>query len=76
MVFLQLVNAKADLDQNQTQHAKEIKKLHTTNEIDIDNFTRLQIDLVDQQRQLRELQEFIETKENEKNKKFKGEFSD
>lgn len=49
-----------------------MKKYHVSNGIDIDNFTRLQIDLVDQQRQLRELQEFIEAKENEKNKKFKG----
>ena len=70
----QLVKANKDLAQNQSQHAEEMKKFHTSNGIDIDNFTRLQIDLVDQQRQLRELQEFIEAKENEKNKKFKGRF--
>ena len=49
-----------------------MKKYHNSSGIDIDNFTRLQIDLVDQQRQLRELQEFIEAKENEKNKRFKS----
>ncbi|XP_071163583.1 ninein-like protein isoform X3 [Mytilus edulis] len=70
-VSTKLVKANNDLAQNQTQHAEEMKKYHVSNGIDIDNFTRLQIDLVDQQRQLRELQEFIEAKENEKNKKFK-----
>ena len=49
-----------------------MKKYHNSSGIDIDNFTRLQIDLVDQQRQLRELQEFIEAKENEKSKRFKS----
>ena len=49
-----------------------MKKYHNSSGIDIHNFTRLQIDLVDQQRQLRELQEFIEAKENEKNKRFKS----
>jgi hypothetical protein len=49
-----------------------MKKNLNSSGIDIDNFTRLQIDLVDQQRQLRELQEFIEAKENEKNKRFKS----
>lgn len=70
-VSTKLVKANSDLAQNQTQHAEEMKKYNTGSGIDIDNFTRLQIDLVDQQRQLRELQEFIETKENERNKKFK-----
>ncbi|XP_056021041.1 ninein-like protein isoform X3 [Ostrea edulis] len=65
-----LEDATADLTKFRSQHSQFIKG-RSSSPVDIENFTKLQIDLVDQQRQLRELQEFMDNKENEKSLKFR-----
>ncbi|XP_061164578.1 ninein-like [Saccostrea echinata] len=65
-----LEEATSDLAKFQSQHAQYVKG-RPSSPVDIENFTKLQIDLVDQQRQLRELQELMDNKENEKCRKFR-----
>ncbi|KAK3093147.1 hypothetical protein FSP39_011849 [Pinctada imbricata] len=60
-----LMEASQQLSQINSQH-------RSASPVDIENFTRLQIDLVDQQRQLRELQDFITHKDSEKSKQVKA----
>ncbi|XP_062574598.1 ninein-like protein isoform X2 [Saccostrea cucullata] len=65
-----LEEATSDLAKFQSQHAHYTRG-RPSSPVDIENFTKLQIDLVDQQRQLRELQELMDNKENEKCRKFR-----
>ena len=47
-------------------------KDQTTNMVDLQKYTKLQIDLVDSQRSVRDLQEMVTNREEFTNKKFKG----
>lgn len=71
----QLMEASSDLAVHQSKHIRELQELKdksSHNPLDVENFTKLQINVVDQQRQLRDLQELIDTKEKEKKEVFKG----
>ncbi|XP_078313174.1 uncharacterized protein LOC111128949 isoform X3 [Crassostrea virginica] len=65
-----LEDATSDLAKFRSQNAQHLKA-RSSSPVDIENFTKLQIDLVDQQRQLRELQELMDNKENDKSRKIK-----
>nr|XP_034323597.1 ninein-like protein isoform X7 [Crassostrea gigas] len=62
-----LEDATSDLARFRSQNSHHLGT-RSGSPVDIENFTKLQIDLVDQQRQLRELQEFMDNKENEKSR--------
>lgn len=62
-----LEDATSDLARFRSQNSHHFGT-RSGSPVDIENFTKLQIDLVDQQRQLRELQEFMDNKENEKSR--------
>ena len=64
-------DATSDLAKFRSQNAQHLKA-RSSSPVDIENFTKLQIDLVDQQRQLRELQELMDNKENDKSRRIKG----
>lgn len=64
-------DATSDLARFRSQNSHHLGT-RSGSPVDIENFTKLQIDLVDQQRQLRELQEFMDNKENEKSRNIRG----
>lgn len=70
-----LMEASSDLAVHQSKHIRELQELkdkNSHNALDVENFTKLQINVVDQQRQLRDLQELIDTREKEKKEVFKA----
>ena len=74
MFIFQLLESTTNFAVSQSQHVKELQqwKDQTTSMVDLQKYTKLQIDLVDSQRSLRDLQESISNREEVVSKKLKG----
>ncbi|XP_052276394.1 ninein-like protein isoform X3 [Dreissena polymorpha] len=70
-----LLEATTNFSISQSQHIRELQqwKEQCSNMVDLQKFTRLQIDLVDNQRSLRDLQELLKNKEENSTSVFKEE---
>jgi hypothetical protein len=73
-MLFQLLDANTALSGTQSQKLRDLQqwKERSDQMINVEDFTRLQVNLVDQQRQIRELQNTILEKENRSNILFKG----
>ena len=74
VLFFQLLESTTNFAVSQSQHVKELQQLkdQTTNMVDLQKYTKLQIELVDSQRSVRDLQEQINNREELVAKKMKG----
>ena len=72
----QLLEATTNFAASQSQHARELQqwKDQTTNMVDLQKYTKVQIDLVDSQRSFRDLHDSVTNREEMTAKKFKGKF--
>ena len=78
VLFFQLLESTTNFAVSQSQHVKELQQLkdQTTNMVDLQKYTKLQIELVDSQRSVRDLQEQINNREELVAKKMKGTVND
>ncbi|KAL3873034.1 hypothetical protein ACJMK2_036196 [Sinanodonta woodiana] len=69
-----LLEATTNFAVLQSQHIRELNKWKEggSNMVELDKFTRLQMDLVDQQRSVRQLQELVQSSEESASNRFKG----
>ena len=73
----QLLEATTSFSVSQSEHIRELQQWKETcgSMVDLQKYTRLQIDLVDKQRSLHELQQLLQTKDLTSTQVFKGRLS-